>query len=368
MALKQMSMARMGPYRSKFGGVNEGGKTGRPKLLHNGTGHGLTGGGGLNAKGSGGGIHVSASMKPMQRQLRKSRYAANKNNAMKINERQKNAAKRADAKTRTTGGPRMNPHPVGNFMYGQGQWATIGQGGMVNWNATKPMAGKPTIGFNEALPWLRSNPAWTTWQKAHLSGGQRRVAPAAYWDPTYFRNKGTTNLEYNTALAQLGQQKNQLQHDYDWSLKDLDTDYQANTGDVAAAASQGNIAGSGISAHALGELARQLGSAQAKNLEQYNLSTTENSAGMTQAKQAHDLQISNEESGARERWMATHQGEKLPASRKGQIYNEGGVTYRQNAQGIPMTWKQAKAAKPLHPNAKTFTNKKTGQVMNFKGK
>jgi hypothetical protein len=362
MALKQMSLARMGQYRPPVRAIGDGGKTGRMKLLHNGTGHGLTGGGGLNAKGTGGGIKVSKEMKPMQRQLRKSKYASNKFNAMKINEREKNRAKRAEEKTNTTGGTPMNPHPTGSFMYGNNQWGYINPRGMVDWTSQKPKAGRPVIGFNQALPWLQRNPQGRQVAQQYLQ--QRKVAPAQYHDPLYTRYMANARLAKENALADARHQQSQVNHEFDYAVKGLQQDYSDNTHQANAELGAGNIASSGQATSMLSEIARLFELAQAKNQAQKALSDTEISTAMQQASTGFDVEKAGQESMARERWLATHQGQKLAPSKNNKVYNEGGITYRQNQWGVPQTWTQAKAAAK---KTKTFTAG-NGKVLPYRGK
>lgn len=364
MALRQMGIARMGPYRPKASAVQEGGKVGRPKLLHNGTGHGLTGGGGLNAKGTGGGIKVNKAMRPLQRQLRKNKYQSNKHNAHAENKRQRDRAKRADEKTRTVGGPPMNPHPVGHFMYGNDQWGVVHKGGQVDWTSTKPRAGKAIIGLNEALPWLKRTPHMTKLAQQFLSA--RKAEPAVYHDPIYARNMAMAKLNRDNELANLSNQKSQVGHDFDWSLKGLNQDYGESVADQNAALGAYNMADSGHANASLGELASSLQNALKQNEAQKLLADTEISTGESQANTGFSVGKDAEEGMARERWQATHQGQKLPASKNKKIYTEGGITYRTNEHGVPQTWTQKKAAKkPKFPGAKTYKGP-NGEVRQIK--
>lgn len=360
MALRQMGIARMGPFRPKYD-LTPGGKVGRPKLLHNGTGHGLTGGGGLNAKGTGGGIKVSQNMKPMQRQLRKSKYQSNKFNAMKINERDKNRAKRAELKTKTVGGTPMNPHPVGNFMYGNNQWGSINNGGLVDWTSTKPRAGRPTIGFQQALPWLQRTPHMKTVAQQFLA--KRQAPPAWYIDPIYAANKAQVSLGYNNAVDADRHGRAQLGFDYTNSLEDLTKDYEGSEQEASASAANNNIAGSGIAAQALSELAEAFMTAKNRNQRQMELTTNEMDTGLTNATAEKNITMTSEQSKAKERWRSTHQGQTAPATKANTTWKEGGIQYRANAKGIPMTANQ----KPKFKSFKSFKDAH-GNVVKTKAK
>lgn len=356
MALRQMGIARMGNYRPKFDAVNQGGKTGRPKLLHNGTGHGLTGGGGLNAKGTGGGIKVNSAMKPMQRQLRKSKYAANKFNAMKINERDKNRHKRAELKTRTTGGTRMNPHPVGNFMYGHNQWGSINAQGKVDWTGQAPQKGRPIIGFQQALPWLQRTPHMRQVAQQYLS--RRAVPPAWYVDPLYTRQKAVAKLIQDREMADISHNRSQTQFDYTNSLRDLKTDYDENLGQTNSAIGSNNIAGSGVAAAQLGKLAEALGVAEMQNQRQMELTNNQLDAQKLLSENAYNTTLTAEQGVAKERWQATHQGQKPPTKPKAIL----GHAIRYNEHGVPMT---ANQAKPKFKSFKSFKNAQ-GQIVRKK--
>ncbi len=362
MALRQMGIARMGNYRPKFDAINAGGKTGRPKLLHNGSnGNGITGGGGLNAKGTGGGIKVDKSMRPMQRQLRKSKYQANKHNAMKINEREKNRVKRNEAKTRTTGGTRMNPHPTGSFMYGNNQWGSINKLGKVDWTAQKPMAGKPVIGFNQALPWLQRTPHMRTQAQQFLK--KRAAKPAFYADPIMGSEKAQLQLGHNRGLSDIQHAEKQNEFDYTTSLDNLKRDYGENVAVSNSAIGAAGMADSGVASAQLGDLASKLLATELENKRQRDLQVTDASRQTGLVQSEFDVGVQQAELMARERWAATHQGMKAPAVRKpGQQWKEGGFNYRMNAQGIPMTYNQPKPAAPKFKSFRTFTNG-AGQVV-----
>lgn len=351
-----MGIARMGNYRPKFDAVNQGGSKGRPKLLHNGAnGNGITGGGGLNAKGTGGGIKVDKSMRPMQRQLRKSRYAANKNNAMKINEREKNRVKRNEAKTRTVGGTRMNPHPTGSFMYGNNQWGTINQRGKVDWTAQKPMQNKPVIGFNQALPWLQRTPHMRQVAQQQLKGRAQR--PAFYMDPIMAQEKAQLDLGKTRNLSDIQHAEAQNQFDYTTAIGNLQTNYADQVGVSNTAIGSANMADSGVGAAQLGDLASKLLATETENKRQRDLQVSDAARQTTLATGEFDSGVQNAELMARERWAATHQGQKAPVVRKAKdIWTEGGVQYRMNEQGIPTTYGQAKPAAPKFKSFKTFTN------------
>lgn len=353
MALRQMGIARMGNYRPKHDAVQRGGKTGRPKLLHNGTGHGLTGGGGLNAKGTGGGIKVNSAMKPMQRQLRKSKYQSNKFNAMKINEREKNRAKRAEAKTQTQAGPTMNPHPVGSFMYGNNQWGSINKLGKVDWTATKPMHGKPIIAFQQALPWLQRNPHMRTVAQQFLS--KRQAPPAWYIDPIYAREKASADLLKNQELADLSHRETQSSFDFTNAMDDMARDYDQSVGETNLRMSSGNMAGSGISAAALGEIAEALNLAKTQNIRQMEIENTDIERLRKQADTAHGVSTNSSSEMAKERWKATHQGQKPPKSKANTSWTENGIRYRANSHGVPMT---ANQGKPKFKSFKSFKDAK----------
>lgn len=319
----------------------------------------------MNAKGTGGsGIKIKTEFNPMKRQLRKSKYASNKFNAKKMNQRERDREKRADAKTRTVGGSPMAQHPIGNFMYGQDQWGYINPKGLVDWTSTKPRAGRPVIGVNEALPYLRRTPNGTKVAAQFMNA--RKAAPNAYHDPIYNRFAAQAKQEQEFGQAQLGRQEGQINLDYDQSMEDLSRDYGQNLSATNAGLGAANVAGSGVAAAQLKQLASALLTAQSQNQAQKLQSVGDINLNRLQTSGAFDTEMMGQEGQAKERWQATHQGEKFIGP--GTSYTDGGFNYKQNSNGIPMSWKApAKAKKPKFPGAKTFTDAK-GAIHKMKGK
>lgn len=360
MALKQMSLARMGEYNPPTRSVAEGGRTGRMRLLHNGTGHGLTGGGGLNAKGTGGGIKVPQHMRGAQRKLRATKYKTNKLNAMKMADRRRDAEKRSRPMSQqTVGGRPMSPHPVGRFQYGHDQWGFVNQRGLVNWNAGAPKAKMPVIGFNEALPWLRSKGALTKMPT-------RRAAPAYFQDSLFTRQMAGHQQELNMARAAWEYAKGQQESGYADQLRGLGDQMQASTRDATAGFGGSNLYDSGVADAALGSLAKQFLEAQKSAEINNNQNLTKIGADWTNAETGFNVQKAAETSVAKDRWLAMNPGKKAPTEAKpNTIFTDNGVTKRNNAAGIPQTWTQAKPKAKAKP--KTFTDA-TGKVRPYLGK
>lgn len=355
MALKQMSLARMGEYRPPVRAVGDGGKTGRMKLLHNGPGQGISGGGGLNAKGTGGGIKVPMHMRGQQRGLRKAKYQSNKFNALKLADRRRNAEKRGRTpEQQTTGGRPMAPHPVGRFQYGHGQWGFINARGLVNWKSTAPKKGQPVVGFNQVLPWLQQTGAITKMPT-------RQVAPSYYEDSIFGRQKAGHDANLAAAKAHWEYNKGLQEQEYSNSLQEMRDSEKASRSEQVAGLSGANLSGSGVAAAAMGELGRQfqeaLARASAGNLTAMNKIQMD----LQNAQNGYNTQMAAEQSVAKDRWLATNPGKEAPKPQRG-MWDSNGQPMRTNEQGIPMTWtKPAPKPKPKFPNAKTFKNAQ-GQV------
>lgn len=320
----------MGEYRPPVRSVSEGGKVGRPKLLHNGPGNGLSGGGGLNAKGSGGGIKVPMSMRGAQRKLRATKYKSNKFNALKLADRRRDAEKRGRSpEEQTTGGNPMAQHPTGRFQYGHDQWAFINARGLVNWNSTPPKKGQPVIGFNQVLPWLQKTGAITKMPR-------RQVQPAYYEDSIYARQMADRQAQLDQAKAAWEYSKGLQEQEYGNTLSDLKSQEQSSRRETVAGLSGANLAGSGVSAAALGQLASQfqdqLARAQSGNLTTMN----KIQADLQNQQGAFNTGQAAEQSVAKDRWLATHPGEKAPPTQG--LWSNAGQQMRTNPNGIPMTW------------------------------
>lgn len=346
MALKQMSLARMGEYRPPVRAVGDGGKTGRMKLLHNGPGNGISGGGGLNAKGTGGGIKVPMAMRGAQRKLRTTKYKTNKFNALKLADRRREAEKRGRSmEQKTRGGAPMAQHPVGRFQYGHDQWAFINARGLVNWNSTPPKSGQPVVGFNQVLPWLQQTGAITKMP-------QRRAQPAYYEDSIYARQMADRQAQLDQSKAAWEYAKGIQEDDYKNQLTDLRNQEQSSRRETVAGLSGSNLSGSGIAAAALGQLASQfqdqLARAQSGNLLSMNKIQTD----LQNAQNQFNTGKAAEQSVAKDRWLATHPGEKAPKTQG--LWDNAGQSMYTNPNGIPMTWGAPKPKKPKFPNAKTF--------------
>lgn len=328
MALRQMSLARMGQYRPPVRSVSEGGKTGRMRLLHNGPGNGLMGGGGMNAKGTGGGIKVPQHMRKAQRSLRKARYAANKTNSLKMADRQRDQVKRNSDQTK--GGTNMAPHPVGRFQYGHDQWGFINQRGLVNWNAGGPKGKQPVVGFNEALPYLRQKGAITKMPT-------RKTAPAYYQDAIYARQMAQRNADMEAAKAAWEYSKSLQEQDYDRSLYDLRQENQNSERQMFAGLSGANLAGSGVASAAIGDLASQFQDALHRTGLDNTSQMNKIQLDLQNAQTAYNTGKSGEIGVAKERWLALNPGKKAPQPQRGLWESKGQKMYT-NKQGIPQTW------------------------------
>lgn len=357
MALRHMTIARMGEYRPPVRPVGEGGKTGRMKLLHNGPGNGLSGGGGMNAKGTGGGIKVDQKMKPMQRGLRKAKYQANKLNAMKMADRARQAEKRNNPQN-TVGGRPMAKHPVGRFQYGYNQWGFINAQGKVNWTSTAPKKGDPVVGWNQVAPYLTQKGAMTKMP-------QRVAAPTGadyFKDSIYQRTAAGQKSDLDAALAAWKFAKQQIEQDYGQTdeagnriaygsqQRDLMNSLMQQRSQTNMGLSGANLSGSGVARQAL----QNLDTSFIGDLGKINMAgdnkILEGLAGARDANANYNTSLANEAAVARDRWAATNPGMAIPAAKKG-VYKDPvtGATMYAPPSGIPQTF----TPKPVKKKTKT---------------
>lgn len=319
--------------------VGDGGKTGRMKLLHNGPGTGAVEGG-LNAKGSGGGIKVPMAMRGAQRGLRKAKYQSNKFNALKMADRTREAQKRGRTpEEQTTGGRPMAQHPIGRFQFGHNQWGFINARGLVNWNSTAPKKGQPVVGFNQALPWLRQTGAITKMPT-------RQTGPAYYEDSIFTRQKAERDAQLAQAKAAWEYSKGMQEQEYNNGLQDLRNEEQSNRREQVAGLSGANLSGSGVAGAALGQLASQFQDALARAATGNSTAMNRIQLDLQNAQSGYNTGMAAEQSVAADRWLATHPGQKAPTPVRG-LWNNGATEMYTNPQGIPQTWTQKNpAAKP----------------------
>lgn len=348
MALRQMGMARMGKYAPPVRSVAQGGKTGRPKLLHNGDGRGLLNHGGINIKGSA--KHASA-QGGIQRQLNKTKYATNKTNAHAETKRNRERAKREGNRVPSnptpntiapggaggqiqqgtiTAGQPMHQHPVGRFQYGAGQWGLLTKAGKVDWTAASPKGTERVLGFNEVLPYLKSK-GMTTKMPV------RKAAPMWYADSVYARQMAQHNAALAAAKARFAQDSAQQRFGYKNDLADLRLAQQGAVRGANAGLSANNLAGSGVAAATLGDIGSNF-------LDQLTRTTRGNQIAMTGlntnlqgAQREYNTLKLGEIGVAKDRWDAINDGATPPAAHRG-LWKQGVRQMRTTPDGIPMSW------------------------------
>jgi hypothetical protein len=239
-------------------------------------------------------------------------------------------------------------------MYGNNQWGTINALGKVDWTAQKPMAGKPVLGLHQALPWLQRTAHMRQISQQYLKN--RATRPAFYMDPIAAQEKAQLQLAKDRELSNISHAEAQNQFDYTTALDGLRRDYGDAVGNTNAEIGFSNLGDSRISAVPLGDLASKLLTSETENKRQRDLQINDAARLQGLATNEFNVGLQNAEQMGRERWAATHQGQKAPAVRKaGDTWVEGGIRYRMNANGVPVTAGQANVkAKPKFQSFKTF--------------